>query len=197
MTIHAVPRDELDQSELPEGVLANGAADKTDDESAGGHDKEESVVDRVAAIERNRADVLKEFASQEAALLNTVRSKLVVARLVVSQLEDAEASILHATGGDKPAKADSKPGVAKASPARKAATTRKARANAAAKDKGPSFKAKLIEWVTKHPKSRVEDIAEAFPEAKRPFISSTLYLAKQKSELKSTGDRGSMKWSAA
>lgn len=190
MTVHAVPRDEMDQSEAHEGTLANGTT-KTDDDAdeAGPGDEVENpgVFERIAAIRRNKADVLKEFASQEAALLDGVRAKLVVARLEVERLEDAEACILGAMGADRP-------GVAKTSPAKKAAATRKA---STSKDKGPSFKAQLIEWVTKHPKSRVEDIAEAFPDQKRPFISSTLYNAKGKGLLKSTGDRGSMKWSAA
>lgn len=197
MTIHAVPRDEMDQSEAHEGALANGTTDTGDDgdEAVPGDEVENpGVLERIAAIRRNKADVLKEFASQEAALLDGVRAKLVVARLEVERLEDAEAGILEAMGADKPAKSASQPGVAKTSPAKKAAATRKA---STSKDKGPSFKAQLIEWVTKHPKSRVEDIAEAFPDQKRPFISSTLYNAKGKGLLKSTGDRGSMKWSAA
>lgn len=196
MTIHAVPRDELDQTEPPVGVLANGNATEPEADSYEA-DKAPSVVERIETIKRNRADVLKEFAAQETALLDTVQAELSAARGAVYRLEAAEAEILASMGADKPAKADSKPAIAKVSPARKAAATRKARATDKPKASGESFKAKLIAWVTAHAKSRVEDIAEAFPDQKRPFISSTLYLAKQKGELKSTGDRGSMKWSAA
>jgi hypothetical protein len=187
---HSVPSDE-DQSERT-SALANGEADTGEHEEA----DLPGVIQRIEAIKRNRADVLKEFASQEAELLDAVRAKLVIARDEVGRLESAELEILEALGADKPAKADTKPGVAKTSPARKAAATRKARASKP-KASGESFKSKLVAWVSKNPKSRVEDMAEAFPDQKRPFISSTLYLAKKAGELKSTGDRGSMKWSAA
>jgi hypothetical protein len=187
MTVHAVPRDEFNQTEPSEFVLANGSDEpEASDEVDGDETEKPSVLERIAEIRRNKEGVLKEFASQEAALLDSVRAKLAVARLEVQRLEDAEAGILEAMGADKPSRQ---------APAVKAAATRKARAAKPAAD--GTFQAKLVSWVVAHPKSTLDDIAQAFPKEKRATISSRLYLAKKAETLKTTGTRGSMKWSGA
>src|SRR5580658_2701864 len=91
MTVHAVPRDEMDQSEPPAGALANGGRDQSDEGEDDDERKAPSVVERIETIKRNRADVLKEFAKQEEELLESVQTELVVARGAVARLEAAEA----------------------------------------------------------------------------------------------------------
>jgi hypothetical protein len=204
MTIHGVSReaDEFNQDhEAPASVLANGGAgaDEPDqDEEA----RKATYAERAASIERNRSDVLKEFAKQEAELLEGVRAELAEARAEVAQLEAAEARIMKALGLDSgrsftvrkgapdPLEAGESPAGAK--PRR---GVRKARAAKPAAD--GTFQAKLVSWVVAHPKSTLDDIAQAFPKEKRATISSRLYLAKKAQTLKTTGTRGSMKWSGA
>ena len=196
MTVHAVPRDEMDQSEPPAGAMPNGEAEPelSDEED---DSRKASVIEQIERINRNRADVLKEFAAQEASLLVGVRAELRAARHEVVRLEAAEAKILASMGSDQDAAKPvaSKPHLAKTSPAKKAAATRKARAAKPAAE--GTFQAKLVSWVTEHPKSTLDDIAQAFPKEKRATISSRLYLAKKAETLKTTGTRGSMKWSGA
>lgn len=193
MTIHAVPRDDTDQSKPPEGLLANG---KAEDGHAGADDGEDdakapSVLEQVEALEKRRSTALKIIDAEEAKLLNGLNSDIEVARLKLSQLEGTRDVIVARQAGKSP-----KPSLAKTKPeerAKKAAATRKA--NKTRTSAEPTFKAQLIEWVGENQWSLLDDMAKAFPKTKRSFISTTLYNAKKAGELKSKGSRRSMKWS--
>jgi hypothetical protein len=188
-TIHTVPRDELDQSEdTSADPSTNGRAEA--DAPDADETPNPTVLEMVESIQRDREDILKAFASKESALLDRVRFEIATTEKKLAKLRTAEAGILTAMGVVKPT-------LAKTSPATRAAATRKARSVKPSKaTDGTTFKAKLITWVTSHPKSRLEDIAATFAGEKKGAISSTLYLAKKAGVLKTTGARGSMKWSA-
>lgn len=182
MTIHATPRDELDQTEHLNGTTPDDEHEDRDATSPSER-PETDVLAQHDSIMARRAMAIAEYDAELAAVNAKLDGEIAATREKLARLEAIRNGSPVAAS-----KAPRAPRLAKAKAAEPGAPKARKRGGK------ESNKAKVLGFVAKHPKSLVKEIAAELG-LKSMAVSQILNGAKGKKLVKSTGDRPNMKWS--